>query len=526
MKMKKLLCCVFAALLTCSLFACDGGVFGGTKDSASTLNIHYVAGGFDGDYQEKLTEDYKALTGVTVKWNASYKTGEIQSLLNTKQETNDIVMPLLNMYQAQDGHLLENLNDVYDTVPEGSTEPIKTRMNQSLYEYFGTEDGNYYQMPGLNSVSALCYNIDTLNEAFGEGKWTLPRTTAELKKLADSLKQKDVYAFSTDTDINYYWDYLGLVWWAQYDGMETFSHYYKAEAKNEQTGNWEVSKEINNLQGRKIALQTLGNFMSSRNGYMHAYAEDMNYTQAQRAFLGGGYDDDEKKVAFMVNGDWLEQEMMAWLMANPQKIGMMRAPVISDLANKLTTVNGDTALSAVVEAVDNGAQSAADVTAVAGLSEDDFAAVRTARRMGYTATPNYPIGIPANRPESKKKMAKDFLVYLYSDRAQRIMATGLRGLTYPAGYDALADDSVQVSDFVRTRLTNYGKDMIAVFPHCVSPAVYRGGLSELPAIGNTIDSTLYKGTSADTILSKCATDLDANWENIIKWLKTDSSEQA
>ena len=529
MKFKKFFCGLLAAVLMSSLAACDsggGGFFGGGGGGSGTLNIHYVAGGFDADYQKKLQADYKALTGVTIKWNASYITGEIQSLLMSRQETNDIVMPLLNMYQAQDAHLLENLNDVYDAVPDGSTQPIKQRMNQSLYEYFGTADGNYYQMPGQDSVSALCYNADTLDEAYGKGNWTLPRTTAELKKMAGELKAKGYYTLSATTQINYNWDYLGLVWWAQYDGMEKFSHYYYCEVQNEETGKWEVSQAINDLPGRKIALRTLGELMSSRNGYLHRYAADMSFTQAQTAFLSGGFDDDRKKVAFMVNGDWLENEMVSWLLANPQNIGMMRTPVISDLAAKLPTVNGETDLIAVIDAVDAGATAAADVTTVPGLSEDDFAAVRTARLMGYTATPNYPLGIPAYRPASKKKMAKDFLTYLYSDRAQRIVATSLHGLSYPSGYNVLEDESIQVSDFVRTRLTNFNGDMIAVFPHNVSPAAYRGGLSDLPSVGSAIDADLFKGNSADTLLNRCATDLASTWSDITKTLKSGTGLQA
>ncbi|MDE6398246.1 MAG: extracellular solute-binding protein [Clostridiales bacterium] len=524
MKLRKILCCVFATILMGSLTACDGGGFGGggKGGGSGTINILYVMGGFDGDQMDRISADYKAKTGITVKWNGDPNQGTIQQLLTSRQEVNDIVMPLLNIYQAQDANLLESLNDVYDAIPEGADKPIKERMNQSLYEYFGAADGNIYQMPGQNSVSALCYNADTLDEAFGAGNWKLPRTTNELKTMCDQLKMKGYYGFSTSAGINYYWDYLGLVWWAQYDGMENFSHYYYCEVKNESTGEWEVSQEINDLPGRRIALDALGTFMSTRNGYMHKNAKAMSFTQAQRAFLGGGHDDDKKKVAFMVNGDWLEQEMTAWLLANPQNIGMMRTPVISNLAGKLATVSGESDLIKIIDAVDAGATSAAEVTGVA-VSESDFEQVRTARLMAYTATPNYPIAIPSYRPENKKKMAKDFLVYLYSDAAQRIMAQELHGLCYPSGYDVLGDESVQVSNFVRTRIENFGNDMVAVFPHNVSPAMYRGGLSDLPSLGHP-DQSLFEGMSATTMLSKCATDLAANWTNITKALSTSGTQ--
>ena len=194
---------------------------------------------------------------------------------------------------------------------------------------------------------------------------------------------------------------------------------------------------------------------------------------------------------------------------------MMRSPVISKLAEKLTTVQTEEKLSAIVKAVDEGK------TSYEGVSEEDFAAVRDARLMGYTATPNYPIGIPSYRPEAKKKLAKDFLTYLYSDRAQKIYANELQGLTMPAGFDVLADSSVRVSEFVKTRLQNFGNDMIPVFPVNSSPVAYRGGLGDLPGISGP-DKALYDGKTADAILKTCKDDMTSNWQDYIKWIDANS----
>ena len=141
--------------------------------------------------------------------------------------------------------------------------------------------------------------------------------------------------------------------------------------------------------------------------------------------------------------------------------GMMRAPVVSALARKLSTVQTEEKLAAVVAAVDEGASS------FEGVSAEDFAAVREARLMGYTATPNYPIGIPSYRPEEQKQLAKDFLVYLCSERAQKIYANKLQGLTMPYGYEV--DDTVAASDFIRSKLEAFGTDMVPVFPNNSSP---------------------------------------------------------
>ena len=168
----------------------------------------------------------------------------------------------------------------------------------------------------------------------------------------------------------------------------------------------------------------------------------------------------------------------------------------------------------MVKAVDEGK------TSVDGVSAEDFAAVRDARLMCYTATPNYPIGIPANRPENKKKLAKNFLVYLYSDRAQKIIAGELQGLTYPTDYEP---DSSVLSDFVKSRKEMFGNDMIPVFPINASPMVYRGGLGDLDGLGGGPDKMLVNGSTPSSMLATCKTSLINNWEVYLKALNTSQS---
>ena len=517
--MKKFATIALCAAMVLGMGACSGGENGGNGGGGSkgSINVHYYAGGFGVEAFNSLSADYKALTGVNVNWKPSYSQGEIQQLVNSRQEQYDIVMPLLNMYAAQDSGKLENLDDVYNAIPSGEQTAIKDKMNQDMRAYLQARDGHYYQMVRNDSVSAICYNADTLDEAFGEENWALPLTTKQLLTMSDSLRAKGYYAFSTSTAINYYWDYIGTVWWAQYEGLESFNNYY--EGKYLDGGEWKYGPEINDAQGRTVALDTLSAIMSSSNGRMHALSANMNFTDAQRAFLGRGFVDDKKKVAFMVNGDWLENEMSSTLIASPQDIGMMRAPVVSELATKLASVKTEDRLVQIVTAVDENKTYAETATGeLSDLTEADFEHVRQARMMVYTATPNYPIGIPANRPAAKKQLAKDFLVYLYSDRAQRIIAQQLQGLCYPAGYDVLSDTSVQMSNFVRSRFESFGNDKINIFPRNSSTLVYLGGLSDAPGTGSGIDFQLWSGSKSSALLSASKTNLEKNWENISKYI--------
>ena len=193
-------------------------------------------------------------------------------------------MPLLNMYDSQDAKKLEDLSDVYEAIPDGETLPLKDKINSTLYDYAEAKDGKRYQMFSNNSVSAFCYNIDTLDEIFGKGNWSLPKTTNQLKEMADEIKSRNYYAFSAATGINYNWDYVGTVWWAQYEGLEAFQKYFYAQYWDSAEGTWKLGKEINDAAGRRYALETLGELMNSQNGYMHKHAGRMDFKSAQSAF--------------------------------------------------------------------------------------------------------------------------------------------------------------------------------------------------------------------------------------------------
>lgn len=73
------------------------------------------------------------------------------------------------MYAAQDSKKLECLDDVYDAIPAGEDVAIKDKMNQDLCNYLLADDGHRYQMVANDSVSAICYNADTFDSAFGKG---------------------------------------------------------------------------------------------------------------------------------------------------------------------------------------------------------------------------------------------------------------------------------------------------------------------------------------------------------------------
>lgn len=511
--MKKVISLILTALLCMTCFSACGenGNGGGGGNSGGLIRVQYHVGGFGDKWLEDIAADYKAATGVTVKLVPSYTNGEIQSLLNSRQQTNDVLLPLLGVWQAQDAKLLEDLTEVYEAIPSGETKPVKDKMNANLRDYMQAEDGRWYQLNGANSVSTICYNADTLDKYLGEGQWEVPNTTTEFIALCDRLKpMNDVYALTTSSQISYFWDYLGLIWWAQYEGLESFNNFFVGKYYDSASGEWKTGTQINDAKGREEALKLCSELLNSSNGYLHDDAKDMGYTEAQLTLCAQGFGRNLAEVAFMVSGDWFENEMLAYLTQKPQNIRMMRPPVISSITDNLETVKTDQLLSDVIDAIDNGE------TSYANVSEEDFAKIKTARLMAYTATPNYPICVPSYRPEKQKELAKDFLTYLCSDHAQAIYANAMNGLTMSYGYKVNLDDT---SDFVRSRIELFGNDMIPVFGDPSSPMVYRGGLASFPGVSGTMDSVLIDGKSVSSILKLSEETMILKWDQYMDAMK-------
>ena len=129
----KSICAALGALMAVSALTACGPIKrgGSTGDNggdeikpdddglAASITVHYYAGGFGNETNKLLSADFKALTGKTVKWEPSYTVGEIQQLLVNNQERFDVVMPLMNMYQAEDAKRLEDITSVYNSTYEG-----------------------------------------------------------------------------------------------------------------------------------------------------------------------------------------------------------------------------------------------------------------------------------------------------------------------------------------------------------------------------------------------------------------------
>lgn len=536
-KLLKIVSIAAAAVLGLGLFAgCSSG--GIQEGKNGTLRVHFYVGGFDDEeMREDISDLYEQETGVRVNWIPSYTNNEIQNLLNEKTNQNDILLPQLGVWRAQDMKLLEPLNEVYEATPEGQDHTIGENMSERLYNYLLADDGNIYQMNNADSISTIVYNADVLDSFLGEENtadgWSVPNTTKELWEICDELvtigrgvsdKMSDemVYSFTTSSQLLYYWDYLGNVWWAQYDGYESYLNYFEGKYWDEAAQEWKMGPEINDTDGRSIALSETAKVLSMGRGYMHADCKDMGFKQAQQVLIGQGFGRNKAKAAFMVTGDWLEQEMSGALVNTKADLRMMKPPVISDIINVVPdkSIADDAELSALITYIDSvaaGETAAPTGDAVKGegfeVTKDDYDRVSEARNMIYSATYNYPVCIPAYRPETQKELAKDFLVFYFSDRVQQIMAETNGGTVAPYGYKP----DIEMSGFMKSRYDCVTSSTIVICENPKTLLSYRGGLTDMAAVGsNYVDSVLIDGKQPSTLLKESKEQLVVNWDTMLE----------
>lgn len=507
-KLQKIGAFITAAFMCVAMTACGGESLFGEKNK-DTLRVLIYEAGSGTEWLNKMAEEYKKETGITVKVSVSYLGGEIESMIESETTNSDIVMPQARLAKYANAGKLVELSDVYDAVPEGESKSIKEKMNQSVYKGNVGADGKIYMMNWIDALCSLCYNKSTLDKLFPAG-YTLPRTTDELFEFAESIKtesKSNVYPFSFSTAGSVgYMRYAHMVWWAQYEGLTAYSDFYKGYYWEDGQRKLAANGEIFDMPGREKSLQVASDLWRKDAGYSHAQSGSMTFTEAQIAFVGQGYKgQDNREVAMMLNGDWLENEMSIYLANKPQEIRMMRLPMISDITERLSQPMDDKMLRNVITAIDNGASSYANVP------QPDFNRIKEARLMVFSQTIDHPIAIPAT--STKQQQAKNFLIFLASDKGQAVYAKQLNGLTQAYGYTPNTDD---VSAFAESRRQTFGDDYICIDSNHHAPLIWQGGLE--PYANTTgIDSLLYLGDTPQSILTTTKKNFMSNWDNIIAW---------
>lgn len=500
--MKKIICLLLTISMVMGVAACKQ-----KKDNSDVsrrgINVVIDEAGFGSSWLDNVADAYYKKFGIPVNVEKNYISGETISQLNEGALAYDIAFPMGNILGAQSKNRIVDLTPLYERTPEGSDKPIKGMITPSLYEKMLTDDEKIYQVPWTESYMSIIYNKTSLDKAFPNG-YTLPRTTQELIDFCNRIKDEtSLYPFAFCPSIPY--SYCAhLVWWAQYEGFDNYYDYFYGYYRDA-NGERKLAKngEVMDMPGREKSLVELQKLIYRGNGYMHAQADSMTYTDMQIAFLGQGYKGrDMKECAVAFNGNWLENEMKQYLAVKPQDIRMMKMPVISCITEKLEDKQmSEIKLRELITAIDNGE------TSCPGVSENDFARVQEARKMVNAQTMySYPACIPVSSKNQDKAM--DFLEYLISPEGQQIYADSMNGLTMPFGYYPKEG----VSSFIQSGYDLFGQDYLTIEADGFSPLVYNQGFTYYIGL---IDSQLYSGTAPSTILKSTKDYFMTYWDQII-----------
>ncbi len=527
--MKKLVSAALALILSVSAVSLVGcrnigeEVISGGDGSGGELVIGCMDAGFGLEWLNNIAKSFAAENNVNITVGQLSGASEVISQMAAGKCNYDIIMTVGSLFKSSQQGYLENLTEkVYAQTPEGESETIAAKMNQGVYEGMKNAEGQLYMMTWADAVAGIAYNKTTLDEIYPDG-WEIPNTTDELLALCTdikNIKQEDgaqkYYPFSGTAKSDYS-DYLIMAWGAQYDGTEAYFDYYDL-LYTDANGEKQVAQSYADIapEGRLEALTVLETMNSQSKGYMHAYATEMDYLEAQSAFAGNGFGSvDTRKCAFIVSGAWLENELATDLAMNPQEIGMMKTPVISSIIDKTRTILDDEMLSKVIDQIDAGKSweeaLAADAT-LKNVSEEDYERIAQARNCIYSGVFDHCVGVPVNGAnDANKQNAYDFLVYMASDKGQEIYAETLDGLTQTYGYDADVSES---GYFVQSVVNGIGKDYTPIYTDYSSACVTDGGLRYL-AMNDRTSGLMNGSYRAATLNSR----INQYWEDLFSVIK-------
>ena len=405
---------VFAVFIAVQMF---------TKEESRTgeniLEIHVFDLGYGTEWVNKAAEKFmEENEGVEIDVKILYNSIETMLLAGPEITTADILMGECTTHQRfvretlDDGSpILADLTDLYDEVVDGETKTIKQRLYKSVEEsfnYCGTD--RYYGFPIINDVNGLYYNIGM----FRDSGWSVPRTTNELIGLATTIaskvptakKNKEVYPFIWFPG---YWNYCLPVWWAQYEGLETYLNYFHPSQNIRPTSeNSEYKKQL----GNKYALEVLNDIVnpSLHTNFSYPGCISALFTDIQTNFLLG-------TAAMIPNGGWMENEMKEE--SENADFGIMKMPVISELGVKLGITESE--LCSIISYIDGDTNTEPDFTSTNSLTKEQvMQAVIDARSLNsMSVSYAYPALVPAY--SDAIPLAKKFLAYMTSSEARKII---------------------------------------------------------------------------------------------------------
>ena len=336
---KKITAVFLATVMTLSLAACGGGKDDEKKpnhNGGKEVEISYWNSGMGTDFLDAMCKafnekqsDYYVYYNATAASNAVTATYPLPDV-----DTIDLYMSGV----INDTSHMATLDDVLESTVEGESKSIKEKFDASHLESEVDADGHYYSLTWGGGALAIVYNKKLFDKA---GITETPRTTDELAVACDKLYENGItpHTHYMDEAGNTYWEYMEEVWQAQYDGFDYYKNTFYA--CKDASGTSPSKDVLTTKDGRYQVLKAMEKFITPE--YVLPGSNSQDHITMQTKFLN----DD---IGMMVNGSWVANEMEST--GSMDDYGVMKAPVISSITDKLTTVKSDTLLRKLISAID------------------------------------------------------------------------------------------------------------------------------------------------------------------------------
>ena len=404
--LKKILSLALAVLMLVGLLAgCgDSGSTNETNPDGSTAQnktciVAYNSSGYGHDWLEKAAEVFMDMYKdegykIELKISQGTDTSNIKLEIPLGADKNDVdlyigagdlesVLDASNKTMRGEGAILVDLTEEVwnkpaigaDKQEEEKTVAERYLLDEEYLYYDGKLEeyhGGIYALPiSIGSCGIILNPLVT--EQYGYGLDNLPRTTDEFNemcmKIAETSAETGVYAYAwPGANASGYITYLFFEYFAQYSGKEAFMNFVKTVPESGDIINdgWQVYEDEGILQ----ALKAMEPIMKSE--FSPAGSAGMTHIEAQDQVLTG-------KAAFIMNGDWVLNEMEDLYYEEASQCVMMNTPVISVIGTECGITDAE--LSEAVKMIDEGKTNADIMAVISGLDDAETQRIRDARNI-------------------------------------------------------------------------------------------------------------------------------------------------
>lgn len=477
--MKKIISIMLVCVMVLSLcIGCGTKKTGNGTGKKSTLTISVFDGGYGTEFLDDIASAFEAeypYVDVVLEKTDLYQ--EIKQQIDAGRYVADLIISTSNFTQNGVKGSVLDITDVYDSYPYGEEglETIREKLGVAT-DALAFED-KFYQIPVHAGNTGIVYNKVYLDAIFGEGKYTLPVTSNQFLEMCRDIKAKGGWAsvYTTSTSAEYA-IFLREAWTVQHMGYDAYKAYFDLSYYDEQ-GNLKKAETADEFHAayrnaRTSTFAAMSEFLSGDLGFVPPSAASMSYAQAQAYFVGFTSQTDVKVVdghkgaAFMINGDWIYDEVKKYGEEVELDIRFMRTPINSAIVDNLTTVSTEEQLVECINYIDT-VLDGAEGTKPAYLSDADYNRLYEARRMVWTTHGQSIACIPATCKDVE--LTKEFLKFMASDGSALMYSAALNGMRSIYNSEVCAESSQ--NEFTKSLAQSF-KDPLYVTGFTTPYAIY------------------------------------------------------